>query len=80
MEFLDNWKRPKDTAIAAGSTLQPEELTSDLMMHPTEHIDLVQDAASDCSVVASLAAVVARFARGHVKVCFGPSELESILT
>jgi hypothetical protein len=29
----------------------------------------VQDAATDCSVVASLCALVARGERGHAKVC-----------
>lgn len=37
-------------------------------MSSSRSIDLVQDAASDCSVVASLCAGVARAERGHDQV------------
>lgn len=37
-------------------------------MLPTEKIDLVQDITTDCSVVASLCAAVARSERGFPKV------------
>jgi len=38
-------------------------------MSSSRTIDLVQDAATDCSVVASLCALVARGERNHAKVC-----------
>jgi calpain-7 len=38
------------------------------MMSTSCSIDLVQDAATDCSVVASLCAGIARSERGHDKV------------
>lgn len=41
---------------------------TDPLMCATEKIDLVQDATSDCSVVASLCACVARTQRGHPTV------------
>lgn len=37
-------------------------------MNFSRKIDLVQDAATDCSVVASLSAVTARAELGHAKV------------
>lgn len=43
-------------------------------MSSSRTIDLVQDAATDCSVVASLCALVARGERGHVKVCAADEE------
>lgn len=48
------------------------------IMSSTGPVDLVQDAASDCSVVASLCAGVARAERGHDQVSLSSeSELEA---
>lgn len=37
-------------------------------MAPVRKVDLVQDAATDCSVVASLCAGIARAEKGHDRV------------
>lgn len=46
-------------------------------MSSSRTIDLVQDAATDCSVVASLCALVARGERGHAKVYTADEETTS---
>jgi hypothetical protein len=43
------------------------------VMSSSQPMDLVQDAATDCSVVASLCAAVARHERGYEKVCVNPT-------
>lgn len=40
------------------------------LMSSSRSIDLVQDAATDCSVVASLCAGIARAERGHDQVSY----------
>lgn len=67
---MEGWQRPRDAVMSTKTTLAPEQLTEDLMMFPNGNVDLVQDAASDCSVVASLAAVIARHGRGHARVYY----------
>lgn len=70
-DMLDGWKRPEHAlpppqwifnAVAADMAL------SERFMHTAKSIDLVQDAATDCSVVASLTAAHARGERGFEKV------------
>ena len=58
------WVRAQDAVPrrAAGAVDKP-------VMSSSRPIDLVQDAATDCSVVASLCAAIARSERGHEKVC-----------
>jgi calpain-7 len=53
------------------------------LMSSTRSVDLVQDAASDCSVVASLCAGIARAERGHDQVSifvkmFSPSLIKAV--
>ena len=67
LESFDRWLRPQDA-------LPPPALNVETNFDLSEvvagfHTDLVQDAATDCSVVASLCAITARAERGHVKVC-----------
>ncbi|KAF2661480.1 calpain-like protease palB/rim-13 [Lophiostoma macrostomum CBS 122681] len=62
MQFFEGWLR-------AGKALPPPKYShgsaSGPVMHTSGLVDLVQDAATDCSVVASLCAVIARTERGH---------------
>ena len=66
-DVFDDWKRP-------GEALPPPAWRSHggsndgPVMIPARDIDLVQDAATDCSVVASLTAGIARYQRGHAAV------------
>ena len=66
-EVFDGWRRPTECL------LPPAWFSGDRTdLGPTmifgRKIDLVQDAATDCSVVASLCAGVARAERGHAKL------------
>ncbi|EMD00076.1 hypothetical protein BAUCODRAFT_63830 [Baudoinia panamericana UAMH 10762] len=65
--MLDDWKRPQD-ALPPPSWFPVDRTNLGPSMTFTRRIDLVQDAATDCSVVASLCAVVARAERGHAKI------------
>lgn len=53
------WKRPHESL----GTLTDEGITIS-----TKELDLVQDITTDCSVVASLCAGIARFRKGHGQV------------
>jgi len=68
--MLDDWKRPGE-ALPPPFWPSPVDLARtslpEFMRSHTE-IDLVQDAATDCSVVASLTAAHARRKRGFEKV------------
>jgi calpain-7 len=70
--MLDAWKRPSDALPPPfwSSSSSSERAVADLQnfMKGQEGIDLVQDAATDCSVVASLTAAHARRDRGFEKV------------
>jgi len=69
-EMLDDWKRPVE-ALPPPLWPSPGDLAGDSapeFMHSHTEIDLVQDAATDCSVVASLTAAHARRKRGFGKV------------
>ena len=48
-------------------------------MSSPRSIDLVQDAASDCSVVASLCAGIARAERGHDQVSYPAKDHKNVL-
>lgn len=71
-DVLDDWKRPTD-ALPPPSWFPGDRTNLGPIMTGTRKLDLVQDAATDCSVVASLCAGVARLEHGH------PSLLGSIL-
>ena len=66
-DVFDGWRRPAEA-------LPPPAWYSEDRSHLGPHmgfsrkIDIVQDAATDCSVVASLCAGVARAERGHAKI------------
>lgn len=72
--ILDDWKRPSEALpppiwkFEEGST-EHSDVPSATMQRQTPS-DFVQDAATDCSVVASLAAGAARAHNGHDKVSF----------
>lgn len=57
-EIFDNWKRP----------LEDTREQDNMLMLASNEIDLVQDITTDCSVVASLCAAIAREAKGHETV------------
>jgi len=69
-EMLDGWKRPVE-ALPPPFWPSPGDLARTSLpefMRSDSEIDLVQDAATDCSVVASLTAAHARRKRGFEKV------------
>ena len=66
-EVLDCWKRPAD-ALPPPSWFPGDRTNLGHGMTFSRRIDLVQDAATDCSVVASLCAGVARAEKGHSKL------------
>lgn len=66
-DVLDSWKRPKD-ALPPPLWFKGDRTNLGPTMSFFRDIDLVQDAATDCSVVASLCAGVARAKLGHPKV------------
>ncbi|KAF2011638.1 cysteine proteinase [Aaosphaeria arxii CBS 175.79] len=63
-ELFAGWVRSRDALPPPSFTTGPAGIGVD-STEPSASIDLVQDAATDCSVVASLCAIVARDARGH---------------
>lgn len=67
LEIFDEWRR--STEALPPPTWRSEGTVQQLNMQRGVATDLVQDAATDCSVVASLSAVAAREERGHSKVC-----------
>ncbi|PPJ57684.1 hypothetical protein CBER1_00142 [Cercospora berteroae] len=66
-DVLDSWKRPQD-ALPPPSWFQGDKSNLGPTMGFFRNIDLVQDAATDCSVVASLCAGVARVQNGHPRM------------
>jgi len=69
LEVFDSWKRP--THALPPPAWFVDETDRDHhgpTMDKGAKTDLVQDAATDCSVVASLCAEVARVERGHATV------------
>jgi calpain-7 len=66
-ELLLGWKRPAE-ALPPPTWLKQAHDERGPAMQYEKPVDLVQDAAADCSVVASLCSLTARAARGHHKV------------
>lgn len=65
-EIFDGWKRPADIFRDSGP-----ELYENIMVARTD-CDLVQDITTDCSVIASLCAVMRHLKPGQKdSVCFG---------
>ncbi|KAH0369205.1 cysteine proteinase, partial [Aureobasidium melanogenum] len=67
LEVFDDWKRAAE-ALPPPAWYTSQERQAGPTMSSSRTIDLVQDAATDCSVVASLCALVARGERGHAKI------------
>ncbi|KAF2096321.1 cysteine proteinase [Rhizodiscina lignyota] len=67
MEIFDGWMRPKE-AIPPPTWPERSSIEYGPTMQYKDPMDVVQDAAADCSVVASLCAATARAARGHPKI------------
>ncbi|KAF1988185.1 cysteine proteinase [Aulographum hederae CBS 113979] len=67
MESFDGWKHAVD-ALPPPTLFPGDRRLLGPMMHTNRSIDLVQDAAADCSVVASLCAGTARVGKGHQKL------------
>ncbi|KAH8602410.1 hypothetical protein B0O99DRAFT_680535 [Bisporella sp. PMI_857] len=65
-EIFTGWKRPSD--IFGRHDDSQNGADSKITMSALNKIDLVQDITTDCSVVASLCAVVARALKGHGKL------------
>jgi calpain-7 len=66
-QFFQGWIRAAD-AVPAPATFSGDRHGIGPLMSSSRTIDLVQDAASDCSVVTSLCAAIARAERGHDQV------------
>jgi calpain-7 len=66
-QFFQGWARAGQ-AIPPSSTFSGDRSGITPLMSSSRTIDLVQDAASDCSVVTSLCAGLARAERGHDQV------------
>ena len=66
-QFFEGWAHAKQ-ALPPPSMLPSDENSLGPVMSTSYSIDLVQDAATDCSVVASLCAGIARAERGHNQV------------
>jgi hypothetical protein len=66
-QFFQGWIRAAD-AVPAPATFSGDRHGIGPLMSSSRPIDLVQDAASDCSVVTSLCAAIARAERGHDQV------------
>ncbi|TKX24499.1 calpain family cysteine protease [Elsinoe australis] len=64
---LDGWKRPHE-ALPPPTWQSHGRSRPQPTMLPSEAIDFVQDAATDCSVVASMCAGVARAQKGHSRL------------
>lgn len=65
---FDGWRRPKEALPPPSWLSDGKEAVATMQAH--RMVDLVQDAATDCSVVASLCAVTARAERGYTKLAF----------
>lgn len=71
-KIFNGWQRPEN-AFPLPSLQQPDIFSeSTPTMTSKNSIDLVQDIATDCSVVASLCTDAARVERGHSKVIMMP--------
>src|ERR1700761_2526276 len=66
-DVLDDWRRPSE-ALPPPSWFPGDRKNLGPGMKFARKIDLVQDAATDCSVVASLCAGVARAEKGNAKI------------
>ena len=67
-QFFRGWVRANE-AMPPPSIFPGDKNNIGPLMFTSRPIDLVQDAATDCSVVASLCAGIARHERGHDQVC-----------
>ncbi|KAK5135009.1 hypothetical protein LTR08_005669 [Meristemomyces frigidus] len=66
-DVLEGWKRPAE-ALPPPTWFPGDRINLGPGMEFARKIDLVQDAATDCSVVASLCAAVARAEHNHAKI------------
>lgn len=67
-KFFDSWKRPEDGFLLFGSSESDQGLGYDSIRMLGTDADLVQDATGDCSVVASLCALITLGKEGLPKV------------
>lgn len=69
LALFDGWRRPDELLLPPPRRHEPRpNLVKSALTNANEKTDLVQDVTSDCSVVASLCACVARAERGHPSV------------
>lgn len=67
-EALSGWKRPHEALRRTATQNGVENDLVEPTMRGTSMIDLVQDVTTDCSLIASLCAAVARAEEGFVKL------------
>ena len=68
LEIFDGWRRPGEALSPTKVRLSNVSAGAAPTMTAENDIDLIQDVTTDCSVVASLCAGIARASRGHSKV------------
>ena len=68
LEIFDGWRRPYEALLPAKVQISNMGAGVAPIMIADQHVDLIQDVTTDCSVVASLCAGVARASHGHSKV------------
>ena len=83
IQFFDRWARPPDALPPPSAHRTVGDENSPVMVS-TRPADFVQDAGTDCSVVASLCAAIARTDRGHEqmlrnKICPYDEQLQAPL-
>lgn len=79
MKHFDDWYRPDKALPPPHSSL--DGLDCDITMTALNPCHLVQDIGTDCSVVASLCAIVARTEKGHSNILskvFHPFDLQQM--
>ena len=68
LEIFEGWKRPEKVFPQPTVEVKTQDVELGLTMIPHAKVDLVQDITTDCSVVASLCAIMSRAEGGHAKV------------
>lgn len=71
LKHFAGWKRPKDALAQVRVEKNGQFLPNEATMISSGSLDLVQDVAPDCSVIASFCVGASRIERGHKRVSTG---------